>query len=93
MYHALLFELLLVDVDHNCTRTGFEVCACTVPLPHDHIGQKILFHELICLIQIFMKKFSWFSVIHEMFLTLNYFRAFVLTKILALQPVRLKNGN
>ena len=91
MYHALLFELLLVDVDRNCTRTGFEVCAYIVSLPH--IRQKILFHELICMIQIFMKKFSWFSVIHEMFLSLNYFRAFVLTKILALQSVRLKIGN
>ena len=28
-YRVLLFALLLVDMDHNCTRTGFEVCACT----------------------------------------------------------------
>ena len=26
--------LLLVDVDHNCMRTGFEVRACTATSPH-----------------------------------------------------------
>ena len=26
--------LLLVDIDHNCMRTGFEVRACIAPLPH-----------------------------------------------------------
>ena len=29
-YHALLLKLLLVDMDHNCTTTGFEVHTCTV---------------------------------------------------------------
>ena len=33
-YHALLFELLLIDMHSNCTRTCFEVRACTVSLPH-----------------------------------------------------------
>ena len=26
--------LLLVDIDHNCMRKGFEVHACIAPLPH-----------------------------------------------------------
>ena len=33
-YHALLFKLLLVDMDFIYTRTGFEVRACTVSAPH-----------------------------------------------------------
>ena len=32
-YHALLFELLLVDTDYNYMRIGSEVCTCTVSLP------------------------------------------------------------
>ena len=53
-YHVLLFELLLVDMDHNCARTGFEVYACTASLPH--VSNKNSFHKLICVIQIFMRK-------------------------------------
>ena len=33
-YYALLFELLLVDMVCNCTRTGFEVRTCTASSPH-----------------------------------------------------------
>ena len=33
-YHALLFELLLIDMRRNSRRTGFEVRACIVSLPH-----------------------------------------------------------
>ena len=33
-YHALLSELLLIDMHRNCTRTGYKVRACTVSLPH-----------------------------------------------------------
>ena len=53
-YHALLFELLLVNNDHNCTRTGFEVRACTVSSPH--VRKKNSFHKLICVMQMFMRK-------------------------------------
>ena len=47
----------------NCTRTGFEVHACTASLPH--VRKKYLFHKLIHVIRIFMRKISWFTAIHE----------------------------
>ena len=50
----MLFELLLVDMDCSCMRTGFEVHACTVSLPH--IRKKNLFLKLICVIQICMRE-------------------------------------
>ena len=37
VYHALL----LIDMYHNCTRTGLEVHACTVSTPH--IRNKVCF--------------------------------------------------
>ena len=33
-YHALLFELFSVDMDCNCTRTGYEVHGSAASLPH-----------------------------------------------------------
>ena len=57
-YHVLLFKLLLVDIDYNCMRTGFEVCACTVSSPH--IRKKNLFHKLIRVIQMFARHGSQF---------------------------------
>ena len=53
-YHALLFKLLLLDMDCNCMRTGFEVHACTVSSPN--VKQKSLFHKLIRVTRIFMRK-------------------------------------
>ena len=41
-------------MDHNCTRTGSEVCACTVSSPH--IRKKNPFHKLIRVIQMFNEK-------------------------------------
>ena len=41
---------------HNSMRTGFEVCACTVSSPH--VRKKNMFHKLICVIRIFMRKIS-----------------------------------
>ena len=38
----MLFELLLVDMNHNCTRTGFEVRACTASLPHASKKEKFV---------------------------------------------------
>ena len=58
-------------------RNRFEVHACTVSTPH--VRMKKLFHKLICVIKIFMRKFSWFSAIHEVFLTSNYFRTTVVS--------------
>ena len=53
-YHALLFKLLLIDMHCNCTRTGFEVCACTASSSHN---KQDLFHKLICLVRTFMREF------------------------------------
>ena len=53
-YHALLFELLLIDMHHNYTRTDFEVCACTASSPH--VRKKNSFHKLIRVIRIFTRK-------------------------------------
>ena len=73
-YHTLLFELLLLDMQRNCMRTGFEVSACTASLPHI---RKKLFYKSIHVTRICMRTISWFSGIHEIFLTLNYFRTTV----------------
>ena len=35
-----------IDKHHNCTRTGFEVHACTASSPQ--VRKKNLFHKLIC---------------------------------------------
>ena len=43
-----------------------------------HVIKKNSFHKLIRVIRIFMLKLSWFSAIHEIFLTSNYFRTTVL---------------
>ena len=40
-YHLLLLKLLLVDMDHNCMTTGFEVHACTVTMPSHREGKFI----------------------------------------------------
>ena len=53
-YHGLLFNLLSVHMDYNCTRTGFEIHACIVLT--SHIRKKNSFHKLIRVIQIFMRK-------------------------------------
>ena len=44
-YHALLFDLLLVDMHCNCTRAGFEIHACTTSSPH--IRKKNSFRKLM----------------------------------------------
>ena len=54
-------HMALVDMDHNCMRTGLEVRTCAVSLPHVKMN----------VIQIFLRKIF---VIHEIFLTLNYFQ-------------------
>ena len=51
------------------------VCACAALLPH--VRKKNSFHKLIRVIRIFMRKFLWFSTIHKIYLTLNYFRTTV----------------
>ena len=56
------------------TRTDFEVHACTASSPHI---KKNSFHKLIRVIRIFMRKFLRFNAIHEILLTLNYFRTTV----------------
>ena len=33
-YHELLFELLLIDMHQNCTRTGYEIHACIASSPY-----------------------------------------------------------
>ena len=55
-YDALLFELSLIDMHCNSTRTGLglEVCACTASPPY--VRKKNLFHKLIRMIRIFMLK-------------------------------------
>ena len=73
-YHALLFELLLADIDHNCMRTGFEVCACIASSPH--VRKKNLFHKLI-----HEKKFRGSVPSTKYFLTLNYFQNTVYAKV------------
>ena len=55
-YHALLFELLLVDMDHSCTRTGFKVHACTVSSPHVRKKNSFINKLLIHVIQMFNEK-------------------------------------
>ena len=67
-YHALLFELVLVDMDYNCTRTGLEVCTCMASLPH--VRKKNSFHKLIRMIK-------QFRTIHEILLTSNNFQTTV----------------
>ena len=84
-YHTLLFKLLLIAMHCNCARTGFEVRACTAPSPH--IRKKNLFHKFI---RVTREKFSWFSTIHEIFLTSNYFRTAVVHKINTLKSSWLK---
>ena len=42
-------------------------------VPVQHHRKKILFHKLIRVIQMFMRTFLWFSAIHEVFLTSNYY--------------------
>ena len=54
-YHALLFELLLIDMYQNCTRTGFQLRACTASSPQ--VRKKYSFHKLIRVIRIFMRNF------------------------------------
>ena len=51
--HYCLSQLLLIGIHRNCTRTGFDVRACTVSLPH--VRKKNSFHKLICVIRIFMR--------------------------------------
>ena len=67
-YHALLFKLLLVDDDHNCTRIGFEVRAYIASSPH--VRKKNSFHKLI-----HEKKFrgSWISAIHKILFNIELF--------------------
>ena len=43
-YRELLFELLLIDMNHSCTRTSYEVHACIALL--SHLRMKNLLHEL-----------------------------------------------
>ena len=55
MYHAMLFKLLVIALHQNCTIAGFEVCACTALSPYV-LGKKNLFHKLIHVTKIFMRK-------------------------------------
>ena len=59
-YYALLFKLTCRygSQSYNHTRTGFEVCPCTCLCL---LNKKNSFHQLICVIQFFMKKILWFS--------------------------------
>ena len=63
---ALLLELLLVDMDCNCTRTYFEVHTCVASSPH--IRKKNLFHKLIRVIKMFNEK-----NFHGSVLSMKYF--------------------
>ena len=63
----------IMNIDCSCTRIGSEVHTCTASSPH--ISKKNWFHKLICMIQIVIRKISWFSTIHKIFLTLNYFQS------------------
>ena len=49
-----LFELLLIDMHCNYMRTGLKVHDCTASSPH--IRKKKLFHKLIHVIRIFVRK-------------------------------------
>ena len=79
-YHALLFKLLLIDVHCNCTRIGFEVCACTASSPH--VRKKNLLYKLMCVISIFIRIFLCFRAIHKIYLISNYFRTTVYHNLL-----------
>ena len=54
-----------------------------------HVSKKNSFYKLIRVIQMFMKKFLWFSGIHEIFLTSNYFQTVVYAQVRS-QSIRLK---
>ena len=55
-YHALLLKLLLLDMDHNCTTTGFEVRTCTVTSP-SHKKEKFISLIEMCDTNVYEKNF------------------------------------
>ena len=69
--NPLLFKLLLVDMDSNCTRAGFKVHVCTASLPH--VRKKSSFHTLIYVIHMFNEKIFCSFVLFTKYLTLVYF--------------------
>ena len=54
-----------------------------------HVSTKNSFYKLISVIQMFMRKFLWFSGIHEIFLPSNYFQTVVYVQVRS-QSIRLK---
>ena len=54
-YHALLFELLLIDIHHNSTRTGLKYVPVQL-VSSPHVRKKNSFHKLIGVIIIFTLK-------------------------------------
>ena len=54
-YHALLFELLLIDIHHNSTRTGLKFMPVQL-VSSPHVRKKNSFHKLIDVIIIFTLK-------------------------------------
>ena len=55
-YHALLFELLLIDIHHNSTRTGLKYVPVQL-VSSPHVRKKNSFHKLIGMIIIFTFNF------------------------------------
>ena len=73
--------LSLVDTDYNCTRISSEVHICTVSSPR--AKKEALFHKLICMIEIFMRKIFMVQHYPRNILTLNYFQTTVYLIIIA----------
>ena len=60
-YHALLFKLLLVDMDHNRIIVQEQVLKYVLVQSLCSLNKKNSFHKLICVIQFFIRKILWFS--------------------------------
>ena len=60
-YHTLLFKLLLVDMDHNRIIVQEQVLKYVLVQCHCSLNKKNSFLKLVCVIQFFMRKISWFS--------------------------------
>ena len=71
LYHALLFELLLIDVHRNSTRTGLGLKYMPV---YRHRKKENSFNKLICVIRIFMLKIFVVQCHPRNILVSNYFR-------------------
>ena len=74
-------HVALVDMDHNCMRTGLEVRDCAASSPHVKMN----------VIQIFLRNIF---TIQEIFLTLNYFQLrYIPCKIITVHNNRVLNTN